>query len=216
MLHVRNLFIVRILLRWIRINSVMLINAGALVGTTVVTSMLGFAYWWLAARRFPPEAVGVASASVSAMVLLGGFCVLGFGTLLITELPRQPGRAASLISSSLVVVGVVGEMVGFAFAIVALFTSAGFKELGASLVNMTLFASGVSLTAMAAVLDQALIGLLHGKLQFGRNTLFAIAKLVALFGLSFLSSDRAGISIYGTWAIGNRYLAGGADHISFS
>lgn len=72
MLHVRNLFIVRILLRWIGNNSVMLINAGALVGTTVVTSMLGFAYWWLAARRFPPEAVGVASAS-AAMVLLGGF-----------------------------------------------------------------------------------------------------------------------------------------------
>ena len=128
--------------------------------------------------------------------------MLGFGTLLITELPRQQGRAASHISSSLVVVGVVGEMVGFAFAIVAPFTSAGFKELGASLVNMTLFASGVSLTAMAVVLDQALIGLLHGKLQFGRNTLFALAKLVALFGLSFLSSDRAGISIYATWAMG--------------
>jgi O-antigen/teichoic acid export membrane protein len=180
----------------------MLINAAALVGTTVVTSVLGFAYWWLAARRFPPEAVGVASASISAMVLLGGFCVLGFGTLLITELPRQPGRAASLISSSLVVVGVVGEVVGFAFAIVAPFTSAGFKELGASLVNMTLFASGVSLTAMAVVLDQALIGLLHGKLQFGRNTFFAIAKLVALFGLSFLSSGKAGILIYATWAMG--------------
>src|SRR5207248_3068539 len=93
-LRVRNLHVVKMLLRWIKINNLMLTNAGALVGTTMVTSILGSAYWWVAARRFLPEAVGVASASVSAMVLLGGFCVLGFGTLLITELPRQPGQAA--------------------------------------------------------------------------------------------------------------------------
>src|SRR5579859_4976456 len=108
MFRVRNLHAVRMLLRWIKVNSVMLTNAGALVGTTAVTSILGFVYWWLAARRFPPAAVGVASASVSAMVLLGGFCVLGLGTLLITELPRQPDHAGSLISTSLVVVGALG------------------------------------------------------------------------------------------------------------
>lgn len=180
----------------------MLTNAGALVGTTAVTSILGFAYWWVAARRFLPEAVGVASASVSAMVLLGGFCVLGFGTLLITELPRQPHQAAAFISTALVIVGVVGAAAGFLFAIVAPFASSGFKELSASLVNSVLFASGVSLTAIAVVLDQAIIGLLHGELQFGRNALFAIAKLIALFGLSFLSQGKSGILIYATWTAG--------------
>jgi O-antigen/teichoic acid export membrane protein len=180
----------------------MLINAGALIGTTAVTSSLGFVYWWLAARRFPPEAVGVASASVSAMVLLGGFCVLGLGTLLITELPRQPGQAGSLISTSVMVVGAIGGMAGLVFAVVAPLASGGFKELGVSLANITLFASGVSLTAIAVVLDQALVGLLRGKLQFGRNALFAFSKLAALFGLSLLSASRAGISIYTTWALG--------------
>jgi O-antigen/teichoic acid export membrane protein len=201
-LHARNMYIVSTILRWVRVNSVMLTNAGALIGTTAVTSLLGFVYWWLAARRFPPEEVGVASASVSAMVLLGGFCVLGLGTLLITELPRQPGQAASLISTSLTIVGAVGAMVGFVFAIVAPFASSGFKELGVSLANVALFAAGVSLTAMAVVLDQSLVGLLRGKLQFGRNALFASAKLVALFGLSIFSAGRAGVAIYATWALG--------------
>jgi len=71
---------VKILIQWLKTNSVMLINAGSLVGTTVVTSFLGFVYWWIAARHFPPDVVGIASASISAMALLGGFCILGLGT----------------------------------------------------------------------------------------------------------------------------------------
>src|SRR5881227_2001050 len=75
--------------QWVQVNSIILVNAGSLVGTTAVTSVLGFVYWWLAAREFPPEVIGIASASISAMMLLGNFCMLGLGTLLITELPRQ-------------------------------------------------------------------------------------------------------------------------------
>jgi len=181
----------------------MLVNSGSLVGTTVVTSVLGFVYWWVAARRFTPEAVGIASASVSAMTLLGGLCILGLGTLLITELPRHPEQARSLISTSLIVVGGVGGVVGFVFAVVAPYASAGFKPLGASIAYIAIFTSGASFTAISLVLDQALIGLLRGELQFWRNTLFAVTKLVALVVISLWLSDGEGITIYATWAIGN-------------
>src|SRR5579864_8544794 len=130
------------LLQWINTNSVMLVNAASLVGTTAVTSMLGFVYWWIAARRFTPEAVGIASASISAMTLLGGLCMLGLGTLLITELPRQPGRAGSLISTALIVVGLAGGIAGFEFAVFAPYVSSGFRPFGANVVSITVFASG--------------------------------------------------------------------------
>src|SRR5579863_5848590 len=149
----------------------MLVNAGSLIGTTAITSLLGFVYWWVAARRFPPEAIGIASASISAMTLLGNFCMLGLGTLLITELPRQPGREGSLISTALVVVGAIGGIVGLAFAVIAPYLIAGFSPLHASITNSITFAVGVSLFAITLVLDQALIGLLRGELQFWRNTL---------------------------------------------
>src|SRR5438132_14361150 len=83
--------------QWVQVNSIILVNAGSLVGTTAVTSMLGFVYWWLAARQYPPEAVGFASAAISAMTLLGTFAMLGLGTLLLGELPQQLGRGSSLI-----------------------------------------------------------------------------------------------------------------------
>jgi O-antigen/teichoic acid export membrane protein len=183
----------------------MLVNAGSLVGTTAVTSGLGFVYWWLAARRFPLQAVGIASASISTMMLLGTLCMLGLGTLLITELPRQPGREGSLISTALIIVGGTGGCIGALFAILAPYASAEFLPLRASIGDILIFAIGVSFTAITLVLDQALVGLLSGELQLLRNTLFAIAKLVVLFLASFWLSYAAGITIYATWALGNAF-----------
>jgi O-antigen/teichoic acid export membrane protein len=189
--------------KWGQTNSVILLNAGSLVSATAVTSMLGFVYWWLAARQFPPEAVGLASAAISAMTLLGSFAIVGLGTLLMGELPRQQGREAPLISGALIVVGGVGGLLGLAFAIAAPRISSGFHDLGASIGNATLFALGVSLTAIALVLDDAFLGLLRGGLQLWRNALFAVVKLVALLAASLWLSHVTGLTIYATWAIGN-------------
>src|SRR5438067_3698044 len=126
--------------QWVQINSIILVNAGSLMGTTVITSILGFVYWWLAARQFPPEAVGLASAAISAMTLLGTFAILGLGTLLLGELPRQRDREASLISAALILVGAVGGLLGLAFAVGASHVSTGFQSLGASIENSATFA----------------------------------------------------------------------------
>lgn len=192
-----------LLFQWIKTNIVMLVNAGSLIGTTAVTSVLGFAYWWVVARWFPPDAVGLGAATISAMMLLGMVCMLGLGTLLIGELPRRPGKEGPLISAALIVVGGVGGCAGVVFALVAPFVAADFQVLRASVEDILLFAVGVSLSAISLVLDQALIGLLRGELQLWRNTFFAAAKLAALFVVSLWLSHRTGLTIYTTWLIGN-------------
>lgn len=192
-----------VLHRWFSLNRAILTNAGSLVGTTAVTSGLGFIYWWLAARLFPPAAVGLASAAISAMMLLGTLGMLGLGTLLISELPRQPGRAGSLITTSLLVAGTASGILGILFAIAAPRLSAELEPLAQSLQSVMLFALGVALTAVALVLDQALIGLLRGGLQLWRNTLFAVAKLAVLLIAGIWFADRLGLTIYATWVVGN-------------
>jgi len=181
----------------------MLFNAGSLISTTAVTAVLGFAYWWVAARWFSLEAVGLGSATISAMLLLGTISTLGLGTLLIGKLPRQPGKEGPLISASLIVAGGAGGCAGIVFALVAPFVANDFQVLRASVVDVLLFAAGVSLTTIALVLDYALIGLLRGGLQLWRNTFFAVAKLVALFAVSFWLSQKVGLTIYTTWLVGN-------------
>lgn len=180
----------------------MFINAGSLVGTTIVTSILGFAYWWVAARRFTPEVVGTASAAISSMTLIGTFCVLGLGTLLITEIPRQPKQAIPLISTALISVAVVGGLAGLIFALVAPLFWPQFSYLNANVLAIMGYASGVSLTSVTLVLDQALVGLLRGVQQFYRNSLFAIIKLFALFLISLQFSNLTGMSVYATWSLG--------------
>src|SRR6266699_3208108 len=191
------------LIQWIKTNFVILVNAGSLISTTAVTSVLGFAYWWVAARSFPPETVGLGSAAISAMALLGTICILGLGTLLIGELPRQPGKEGPLISAALIVVGGAGGCAGIVFALVAPIVAADFQVLRAGIAGILLFAIGVSLTAITLVLDQALIGLLRGGLRLWRNTLFSVAKLAALVVVSLWLSHAVGLTIYATWAVGN-------------
>src|SRR5258706_14563757 len=106
-------------------NRVMLSNAGALVGATVANSGLGLAYWWLAARVFQRAELGLASAAIAAMVLLGTVGMIGLGTLLITEVARRPQRAAQLISAAVLAAGAAATIMGLLFALPAPQLSAG-------------------------------------------------------------------------------------------
>ncbi len=188
---------------WLQANRAILINAGSLACTTAVNAMLGFAFWWMAARQFPPASVGLASAAISAMLLLANIGVLGMGSLLIGELPRRAGRETSLISPALILVGAACGLVGIIFACVAPLVSANFQPFSASFATIALFATGVSFTSIRIVLDQSLFGLLRGDLQFWRNLFFGAAKLAALFVLSLWLAQRAGASIYAAWTLAN-------------
>ncbi len=182
---------------------VLVANAGSLVGTAAVTSLLGFAYWWVAARAFAPEVVGAGSAGVAAMQLLGTVATLGFGTLLIGELPRRGADAAALIATALCAVGVVGAVLGAVFALVAPRYGTAFAPLAAQQwVAVPLMAVGVGLAALALTLDGALCGLLRGDLQFARNAVFAAAKLGALVLVARWGVD-AGLPIHATWVAGS-------------
>src|SRR5438132_192221 len=147
----------------------MLTTASSLVGTTAVTSTLGFAYWWVAARLFPTEAVGLAAALISAMGLLGTIGMLGLGTLLIAELPLHADKRESLIGTAFVVAAIAGTALGLVFALVAPHFVVDFSALADSLTVVVLFAAGVGLTAASLVLDQAVVGLLRGSVQLRRN-----------------------------------------------
>jgi O-antigen/teichoic acid export membrane protein len=185
------------------VHRALLANAASMVGTTGATAALGVVYWVLAARQFPSSAVGFASASVSAMLLLGSLPVLGLQTLMVAELHRRPTQEASFIATALLAAGGVGGAFGLIFALVASRVAPELAPLGESIGTILLFAAGVSLTAITLVTDKALIGLLRGEMQFGRNVLFAGAKLLALLLVGLWMTDRFGLMIFGTWVIGN-------------
>src|ERR1700733_10089172 len=73
-------------------NRDLLRNAGSLAATTGLTSVLGFGFWFVAARHYTPAEIGYASSSTNAIALLGTVGIFGLGTMLIGELPRRRER----------------------------------------------------------------------------------------------------------------------------
>jgi len=180
----------------------LLVNAASLFGTTAVTSLFGFGFWWLAARIFPVTAVGYASAAVSALMMIGVIGMLGLGTVLINELARRPPGSGSLLTASLLVSGIASAVLGLGFVLVTPHLTGRPMPFAAHADTMLLFALGAALTGTTFVLDQALIGLLRGELQLFRNIVGSVARLVLLAVAAVLVRDRAGIGILVAWVVG--------------
>ena len=62
-------------------------NALVLMGNTGLSAGLGFIFWALAARLYPPDQVGLASATISAAVFIATLAQLGLPTALIRFSP---------------------------------------------------------------------------------------------------------------------------------
>lgn len=75
-------------------------NAFYLMIANAVAALFGFAFWIIAARFYPVETVGLASAVIAAMGLLASFANLGLGHGLIRFLLSSGRKASSLLNSS--------------------------------------------------------------------------------------------------------------------
>jgi len=183
-------------------NLRLLANAGSMVGTSLVTSLLGVAFWFVAAQHFSDAAVGLAGAAVSAMLLLGFVGTLGLGTLLMGDLPQRETGRRSLLNAALLTSAVVGGGFGLAFALIAPRVSSNLAVLDSTWLAIAAFAAGAGLTALSLVLDQALIGVLRGGLQLGRNLIFATVKLLALIAVTVFVVDPGAPWVYAAWGLG--------------
>lgn len=184
-----------------RKNNDLLGGTSSLIGTTLVTSVLGFAFWALAARLFSQQSVGYGSAAVSAMTLLGTIGMLGMGTVLIRELPRRTARSG-LISAALFTSGLGALIIGLVFVVGAAHLSSRFHDMSHTLTQDVIFIVGVALTAVSFVFDQATIGMMRGSLQLSRNLTFTIVKFAVLPLTALIMHNEFGVGITLSWVIG--------------
>ncbi|RWM14438.1 MAG: hypothetical protein E5X53_28410 [Mesorhizobium sp.] len=169
--------------RELRKSATLVMNSGALAIGTVATAGLGFVYWWLAARLFPPEVIGKASALLSVMGLVGLLGEAGLGTLLMGEIVRHPGKERGLVAAaaSVGVALTVGLALLFVFEEAHLNSSTGL--IGGWFVGAA-FVLGCGLTGLSMVGDQALVGHLRSSGKMMRQVLFSVVKLMLIAALA--------------------------------
>lgn len=90
-------------------------NSVFLIMNSAAGAVLGFVFWVLAARLYPAEAVGSASAVVSVAALLTFIATLGFGTGLIRFLSEAGSNKAALINSCFTLSGLVALAAALVF-----------------------------------------------------------------------------------------------------
>lgn len=166
-------------------------NGLALVVNAGLSSLLGFAFWMVAARRFPADALGVGAAVVSAATLAALVGKAGFDAALIRYAPacsRDDVRRL-LVRSTLSAVG----LTAFVAAVVLFLAVEGVPALGVLLVPA--FAVGFVLlavgTAAAWMLDAYYIADQRAVLVLARNLAFNAVKLVVPLVVAIAWAGRA-------------------------
>ncbi|MBY3130596.1 polysaccharide biosynthesis protein [Rhizobium laguerreae] len=183
-------------------QAALLLNAGMLGLGTLMTAVLGFIYWWFAARSFSAEAVGLAAAAISLMNLLANLGEVGLGPFLMGEIGRQK-RAGPFLTGALLASFSASIVVGLIYLAIAAWTSTQLGSIVGSAATDLFFVAGCALTAVTLVLDQALVGLLRSGLQLARNVVFAASKLLLLVALGLtLGRASSELAIFTTWFTG--------------
>lgn len=155
--------------------------AGSILGTQVVTSVLGLAFWTVAARGLAPALVGQLGSVTAAAMLLGAFGVCGGGTLLVSRLGATLVGARRELLVTAVVTGLGGgALLAVAFGLAAWRLFPAFRFLSPQHATFWLLIAAAALTAVGGLFDQAMLVVGRPIMQVVRNAVSSVLKIVVL------------------------------------
>lgn len=174
-------------------------NGVALVANSAAASVLGFAFWLVAARRFSPEALGFGAAVVSAATLAALVGRAGFDACVIRYAPHVSDGALKklLLGATLATILLTATVVG----VILVLAESGVSSLAG--LRSPLAASGFLLlataTAAAWVLDALFIAEQTALFALYRNLAFNVVKLGAPI---FIALSLADFAVPIAWGVG--------------
>jgi O-antigen/teichoic acid export membrane protein len=148
----------------------------ALVLSSAVSSGIGMLFWVLAARLFDPDTVGVNSAALSAMTLLGSAAHLNLGNAILRFVPVAERRGA-LVAGCFAVGAGVAVMLGLGFAVGA---GVWAPELVAAFghpILIVFFVISTPIWTLFVLQDAALTAIKRADLVLAENVVFALLKI---------------------------------------
>ncbi|MGH7642643.1 MAG: lipopolysaccharide biosynthesis protein [Candidatus Dormibacteria bacterium] len=175
-------------------------SSGYILLTTLVTAVLGFGYWVIAARAYPSPSVGTAAVSVSVMTLASLLSGLGTTAAPVQRIPeRRRGREWNVTVTVGVVVGglagLVAGMISWA-VMISIYPGEGLRSPHYALALV----AGVALTNCSMVLDSVWVVERSAQIRLLTNTALSVVKLPLLL-LPLLHAGGA-VGIQFGWTAG--------------
>lgn len=168
-------------------------NSGAMAIGAGFTSVFGFAYWWYAARSFSPEDIGIASAVISLISLVGIIADTGLSTLMVGEIIRWPQRKDGLIAAAMLTCLCFSLLVGIVSLPLTQFVMSSSSNILGDIVLLV----GCGFTGMSMISDQAFTGMLQSSLRMLRQSFCSIVRVGSLILFSLWFSTES--VILGSW-----------------
>lgn len=164
-------------------------HASALIFSTVASAALGFGFWIIAARWFPPSAVGQASAVVSAMTLLAGVAQLNLASLYARYIPTAGRRTRSVLLGG----AAATTAMAIVLSAVYLWIAPGHLSATHGIPRGAFFALAVLVSALYFIADGAFTALGRAARVPIKNVVTSAGKLALVVGLGvFLGTARQG------------------------
>ena len=160
-------------------------NAGYLLGMSVLPGFLGFVFWAIASRLYPPAAIGTSAAVISAVTLVAGISQLGIGTSLVRFLPESQSPR-HLLSSAYTLSIMLALFIGSIYLAGLSFWSPALIVI----VNNGLYVAGfltfVIVTTLGSVVRDTFVARRRAHYALIHTIIVNIARLILIVLLAYL------------------------------
>lgn len=173
-------------------------NALYLMIANAFGALFGFAFWIIAARFYPVEAVGLASAVIAAMGLLAIFANLGLGYGLIRFLPQSGRKASSLLNSSFTISILASLLISGIFLSGLGFWSPALLFLRQEPALIAAFVVFTVAFTLKGITGEALVAERRAGFLLAREVIFNVLRLPLVI---LLAAVFHSFGIFGSWGI---------------
>jgi O-antigen/teichoic acid export membrane protein len=176
-------------------------SSALLIMATLITGLLGYVYWTLAARSFDARTVGYAAALVAAMTMVSAVGGLGAGHGMAYILPHAGERWGVIVSSALATVAAVSTALALAFAGIAALLGIQLGELVESPTNLVMFVGVCVLWSVSLVMDDILTVERCANLLLFRHAFAAVVRVIAVPIILSLWGEAGGFPLFAVWGV---------------
>ncbi len=173
-------------------------NAYSLVGSTLATSLLGVAFWIIAARRFSAASVGINSALVSSTAFLSNVASLNLANGFNRFVPTAGRRTRRLVLVGYSLTVALTAIAAIVFAAGTSLWAPRLSFLTADPADAVWFVAACMIWTIFVLQDAVLTGLGEAHFVLIENTVYGLLKLALLVAVG---ATAARFGIFTAWTV---------------
>lgn len=173
-------------------------NALFMMMSQIINLSTGFFFWIIAARFYSASDIGMISALLSAMMLLGSISNLGFNTSIMLFLPSNHEKAGKIINSCITVSSFASLLISLVFILGLRIWAPSLQPLLSDSKYIIYFLVITCASSISALISSAFVAGRRSSYQTLKDFSFGLVKIFPLPVLAALG----GIGIFLSWGTG--------------